>query len=232
MKSNQTGEYLTKGDYHINLDSSWHYLPVYLAKMEWVSNYLDHFGKTKKILDAGCGEGVLVKKYRDQGFDMIGMDLNYATEYVFQRSILETELEDASLDLIICLDVLEHMPPDLQELALKEFARILKPDGNLLISLPNLAHLASRVSFFFTGNLIRTSEIGRHPGDRPINEFRNLIKRDFKISKRVGLFPTFPLISLLTLWIPSKILWLHKIYNRLLGYPNICFVNIMLASKK
>lgn len=228
----KSGEYELYGDYHIQLDPNWPYLPVYLYKIALVRNYLELCSATEKILDAGCGEGVLVREYRERGYDILGMDLNYASEVVMQGSILATGFEDGRFDRVLCLDVLEHLSFSDQELALAEFARILKPEGKLLLSVPNLAHLASRLSFLLTGKLVRTSQIERHPGDRPIKEYTQMIEEHFRIISRTGIFPTFPLLSLLTLKIPSRVIGLHRLYNRLFAFPNWCFVNLCFCERK
>jgi hypothetical protein len=119
-----------------------------------------------------------------------------------------------------------------QNLAINELFRIVGSNGRVLISIPNLAHFASRISFLFTGKLIRTSTIDRHPGDRPIAEYLDLFKKTgFKIISRRGLFPTYPAISVLTNFWPSKIVWLHKLYNTFFAYPNWCFLNIIELKK-
>jgi predicted SAM-dependent methyltransferase len=179
----------------------------------------------------GCGEGVLVNEYRQAGYQINGMDLNYSSEFILQRNFLNSGLADNSADVIICTDVIEHLIFSDQEKAIAEFARILKPGGLALISVPNLAHLASRISFFFTGKLVRTSSIDRHPGDRPAGEYIKMLKKHFRITRRKGVFPTFPVISIFTVIMPSNVIWLHGIYNRLLGYPNWCFLNVFYLEK-
>ncbi|HEY44239.1 MAG TPA: class I SAM-dependent methyltransferase [Anaerolineae bacterium] len=231
MMVERSGEYLERGDYHLELDPNWVYLPVYLEKMVRVRKYLDAYDKETRILDIGCGEGALVKEYRDRGFDIVGLDINYESEYVIRGSVLNLEFSDKSFDLILLLDVIEHLVFTDQEIALQEIARVLRPGGELLISLPNLAHLASRFFFIFTGKLIRTSTPERHIGDRPIAEHMQLLKKHFEISKRIGIFPTFPLASLFTYWIPSKVILWHKLNNKLFAYPNWCFLNLVLAKK-
>lgn len=227
------GEYSQKGDYHKELDKNWYFYPVYLAKMRLVEKFLNKSGANKKILDLGCGEGVLVDKFRKKGFDIYGADLNYESDYIYKRPITETGFKSDSFDMVLCLDVLEHLNFQEQEKALDEIKRILKPNGTLILTLPNLAHFASRLSFLFAGKLIRTSEICRHPGDRPMVEFIDIIKnKNFAIKKIKGLFPTFPLISFLTYYFPGRVVFLHRIYNFFIAYPNWSFLNFLVCRNK
>ena len=70
---------------------------------------------------------------------------------------------------------------------------MLAPSGELLVSVPNLAHLQSRVHFLLTGRLIRTASEIKHPGDRPIAEYLRLFERaGFAVVERRGIFPTVP----------------------------------------
>lgn len=228
----RSGEYAQRGDYHITPEKDWPYLPVYLEKMKLARSFLDACPKNDVIYDMGCGEGALVGEYRNKGYAITGMDANYSSEFVIQRSFLDSGLPDRSVDVLLNLDVIEHLTYPDQERAVAEFARILKPGGKALISVPNLAHFASRLSFLFIGKLIRTSTIDRHPGDRPAGEYLRLLQEHFHIRRRKGLFPTFPLISVLTLHFPSRIVWLHRVYNRLFALPSLCFLNVFYLERK
>jgi SAM-dependent methyltransferase len=55
-------------------------------------------------------------------------------EWVRHRDATALAFSDGSLDAILCLDVLEHVP-DFRA-ALREFARVLKADGELLLTVP------------------------------------------------------------------------------------------------
>ena len=229
--SNKEGEYKDRGEYHKNIDPNWPYFPVYKEKLKEIDRILR--GKEYlKILDAGCGEGVLIEKYRKKGFDIQGFDSNYSSKNIKKGDIIKIPFKEEEFDIVLCLSVLEHLSFEDQNIALKELNRVLKKSGILVLAIPNLAHIASRLSFLFTGKLLRTSELYRHKGDRPISEFITLIKKaNFNIIKRKGLFPTFPFICLLTKRAPKKALHLHKIYNILFNYPNWCFENIIICKK-
>ena len=92
-------------------------------------------------------------------------------------SVTALPFPDASFDRALCLDVLEHLAFEDQPRALAELFRVLRPGGELLVSVPNLAHLQSRIQFLLRGRLIRTASEYKHPGDRPVGEYLQLGRR-------------------------------------------------------
>ena len=171
------GEYSRRGEFHRNLNPNWSYYPIYVNKVEVVDEMLRRYHcEQGRTLDAGCGEGVLVEKYAEQGWDIIGVDKNYASAYVQEGSILEIPFEDNHFDTVMALDVLEHLNYYQQVPALKELKRVLKPGGILIFSCPNLAHFTGRLKLMFRGKLLRTATLGHHPGDRPMCEYEQLFK--------------------------------------------------------
>ena len=123
-------EYAKLVDYHKNLDPNWSYTPTYLRKMKYVRSFLNNLPKQTKILDAGCGEGVLVEKYRLKGMHIEGVDLNYESEYVSHGSILDLPYPENTFDVVLCLDVFEHLDFKDQPLSLNNFSRVLKQGGS------------------------------------------------------------------------------------------------------
>ncbi len=232
MDKNRTGEYAKKGDYHKRLDKNWKFYPIYVEKMRFVKKYLSNISKTKKIVDLACGEGVLVEEFKNKGFDMVGVDYNYASNYVIKGDITKLDFKNSSYDIITALDVIEHLSFEQQELAVKEIYRVLNKNGRALLTIPNLAHFASRITFLFLGKLLRTSEIERHPGDRPINEYIKLFKKyGFIVTKKKGLFPTYPISTVLTYFFPSKVVLLHRFLNKFLAFPGWSFLIIVELKK-
>ena len=200
-------------------------------RCSYVRGYLDGLAPDARVLDAGCGEGVLVEQYAGR-LAIEGLDPNYAAPHVRQGSLTALPYPDASFDRVLCLDVLEHLTYEDQPRALAEIHRVLRPDGEALISVPNLAHLQSRVHFLLTGRLIRTASEFKHPGDRPAAEHLTLFDRaGFVLVARHGIFPTVPV---LTAWIrrhPSSLGWLHRTLTALLPVPGWCFLNLFRLRK-
>jgi SAM-dependent methyltransferase len=228
----RTGEYAARGEYHRSPDPAWEYYPTYLAKLDFVRRYLDGLPPETRVLDAGCGEGVLVEEYASK-LRIAGLDANYASAHVHRGSLLSAPFDAATFDRVLCLDVLEHLQYADQEPALREFHRLLTPDGELLLSLPNLAHLQSRLKFLVTGRLVRTASEQKHPGDRPIAEYLDVARRaGFEVVARRGILPTVPV---LTRWIrkhPAALAPLHRWLTRLIPVPGWCFLNLVRLRKR
>jgi len=223
----RTGEYAERGDYHRELSPDWEFYPTYLAKLERVRAYLTSLAPGTRVLDAGCGEGVLVDEFHSR-LAIEGLDPNYSSAHVTRGSLTQLPYGPATFDRALCLDVLEHLSFDDQPRALAELFRVVKPGGELLVTVPNLAHLQSRVHFMLRGELIRTANIAKHPGDRPVAEYLDLARRaGFTLVERTGIFPTVPV---LTRWIrksPARLRPLHRWLTRLLPVPGWCFLNVL-----
>lgn len=98
----------------------------------------------KRILDAGCGDGLYSHWLAEQGGDVVGIDVSeemievaqdrYGDEITFECGDLTDEIpaEADSFDLIVCQHVLSHLP-DLAD-PFAEFARVLRPNGTLVFS--------------------------------------------------------------------------------------------------
>jgi SAM-dependent methyltransferase len=223
----RTGEYAERGDYHRDLSPDWEFYPTYLAKLEQVRAYLTALPEGTRVLDAGCGEGVIVEEFAPR-LNIEGLDPNYESERVRRGSLTALPYADAAFPRALCLDVLEHLSFDDQARALQELFRVVAPGGELLVTVPNLAHLQSRVHFLLTGRLIRTASPAKHPGDRPAGEFVALATRaGFRLVERRGIFPTVPILTRAIRRHPARLRPLHRLLTRLLPVPGWCFLNVL-----
>jgi SAM-dependent methyltransferase len=227
MSVSRTGEYAERGDYHRDLSPDWEFYPTYLAKLDAVRRYLDALPDGTRVLDAGCGEGVLVDEFHGR-LAIEGLDAHYSSDRVRRGSLVALPYDDGAFARALCLDVLEHLSFDDQARALAELYRVLAPGGELLVTVPNLAHLQSRVHFALAGRLIRTASPAKHPGDRPIGEYLDLARRTgFRLIGRRGIFPTVPVLTRAIRRRPAKLRPLHTLLTRLLPVPGWCLLNVL-----
>jgi SAM-dependent methyltransferase len=223
----RTGEYAERGDYHRHPSPDWEFYPTYLAKLERIRKHLARLPARTRVLDAGCGEGVLVEEFHDR-LAIEGIDPHYSSDRVRRGSLTALPYPDGTFEHALCLDVLEHLSFQEQERALAELFRVIQPGGSLVVSVPNLAHLQSRVHFALRGRLIRTASPAKHPGDRPIGEYLDLARRaGFRLVERRGIFPTVPLLTRAIRRSPARLLPLHRLLTRLLPVPGWCFLNVL-----
>jgi SAM-dependent methyltransferase len=121
------------------------------------------------IVDAGCGEGVTLKKLLSlyPGRDISGIDIDPRNIAICrghdlpvkQGDILALDIPDGSVDCCIMSEVLEHIED--YGLALLEAKRFLKEGGDLIVVFPNdiifkiarLLTLRFREAFYDTGHL-------------------------------------------------------------------------------
>jgi 2-polyprenyl-3-methyl-5-hydroxy-6-metoxy-1,4-benzoquinol methylase len=108
------------------------------------------------VLDVGCGRGVVAERFVSLGCRVVGLDVaESAVEAMRERSLvahvcdldnddLGSVLGDQDFDVIVCLDVLEHTKRPADVLA--KLLAHLRPDGGVLISLPNVTHGDVRLS--------------------------------------------------------------------------------------
>lgn len=92
-----------------------------------------------RCLDAGAGRMAYFLPLRDSVSDYVAMDIQPRPGLNAVGSVLELPWRDEMYDSVFCSQVLEHVPDP--ERAIREFFRVLKPGGTVLISVPHLAYL-------------------------------------------------------------------------------------------
>jgi 2-polyprenyl-3-methyl-5-hydroxy-6-metoxy-1,4-benzoquinol methylase len=140
--------------------------------------------RSGRLLDVGCGRGVILGNFAQRGFDVEGMDISSdAVEMVkrkgYRAQVVDLERDDINekYDVILCLEVLPQVYDPL--IVLEKLIRALKDNGELIISVPNEFHIISRINILF----------GRsHPGDYKHSHIRLFSPhRDRKLIERAHL---------------------------------------------
>lgn len=110
--------------------------------------------KGKKIIDFPAGNGVTTKILKDIGavpfaFDLFPEYFNVDGIKCERANIADgLPLKDNFSDAVICQEGIEHFADQLQ--AFKEFNRILKRGGTLLVTTPNYSNLHAKLSYLFS----------------------------------------------------------------------------------
>ena len=115
--------------------------------------------KGTDVLDVGCASGYLGADLRSRGCRVWGVDADrFALENVVRGAYEETLELDLNLlsespftprlfDVVIVADVLEHLIDPVQ--VLQTLLTSLKPDGLVIVSLPNVANFSIRIPLLF-----------------------------------------------------------------------------------
>lgn len=132
---------------HKHEGSHFFYVTTHKLVLSFARKYLNPAsGENLKVLDAGCGTGLLAKKLMRLG-TVWGIDvhpqalkLSKARGVKVKRASVEKILfADSSFDLLTSIDVVYHKKVKNDQKALSEFYRVLKPGGLAIIRTP--AHM-------------------------------------------------------------------------------------------
>jgi len=103
------------------------------------------------LLDVGCGLGYLTEALGNR-LVRVGIDLDMDSlkdnskrglNNMLQANAIKLPFKEESFDIIVCSELLEHLQEGMDKSALCEMARILKPGGQLLITVPSLEGIRS-----------------------------------------------------------------------------------------
>jgi 2-polyprenyl-6-hydroxyphenyl methylase/3-demethylubiquinone-9 3-methyltransferase len=118
-------------------------------RLEWIQSYLPLAGK--RVLDVGCGGGILSDAMARKGAQVLGIDLSSRALRVAQLHALEAQTpnveyreisaealadsEPESFDAVTCMEMLEHVPDPAS--VVRACSKLVKPGGWVFISTIN-----------------------------------------------------------------------------------------------
>ena len=101
-----------------------------------------------RTLDIGCGPGIMVEQLLESGSEAFGVDIAEGMISECEKSfsgnpnahfsvgqIENLEFDDEFFDSVVCMGVVEYIADD--DIAVKEMARVTKPGGQVIITVPN-----------------------------------------------------------------------------------------------
>lgn len=190
-----------------------------------------------RLLDVPAGEGALARLLHDLGFSVVCSDLY---PEIFKVSGIEVRrgnldrtlpFAERAFDLVVCVEGLEHIENPAN--AIREFARLIRPGGKLIVSVPNIMNIEERLKWLFFGytshfkpvsaeslseikeNCDGRAEIALHINPIGYSELRYLLETNgFRLvtttmdkPKRasIAFWPIVLLIRLVNLFVPRKL---------------------------
>jgi 2-polyprenyl-6-hydroxyphenyl methylase/3-demethylubiquinone-9 3-methyltransferase len=117
-------------------------------RLDWIRQYADLAGR--KVVDVGCGGGILTEAMAASGAKVTGIDMADAPLAVARLHLIESGVEvdyrrataeelaageAGAYDVVTCLEMLEHVPSPAD--VIRSCARLVKPGGDVIFSTIN-----------------------------------------------------------------------------------------------
>ena len=128
-----------------------------------------------RVIDVGCGGGILSEAMARSGARVLGIDLSQAVLDVAELHALEAKVaveykaiaaeelaaaHPSSFDLVTCMEMLEHVPDPAATLS--ALATLVKPGGHVIVSTLNRKPLAFAVAIIGAEYIARMLPRGTH----------------------------------------------------------------------
>lgn len=106
----------------------------------------------KKILDMPAGSGRFSDILNKAGHEVVSADINKErTDFVYANMDSKLPFAGNEFDVVVCMEGVEHVIDPVK--LLEELVRVCKSSGKIIISMPNVMNMYSRLQFLFTGIL-------------------------------------------------------------------------------
>ncbi len=125
--------------------------PLTLQRYNEILDMLEPYRKNNKLLETGCGFGFFLEAAKKRNWDVAGTELseNALVECKRKNIPVSEKMENLlstsenSFDVIVSLEVIEHLKEPLKEVNL--YARLLRNEGALYVTTPNFNSLSRRI---------------------------------------------------------------------------------------
>jgi cyclopropane fatty-acyl-phospholipid synthase-like methyltransferase len=175
---------------------------LFWSRVRCVLQHLEEKPDWRASLDFGCGGGVMLPFLARKSARVVAMDTELSPLQKMQPHLhlpphvelcdaRRHRLEDfpaASFDIILALDVLEHLED--VESTLLQLRRVLAPSGQLIVSGP------TENTLYRMGRRLAGDEYSGDYHVRDIHSIHEALKKDFHVSTLAVLLPLFPLFRL------------------------------------
>ncbi len=196
----------------------------------------------ERVLNAGFGDGPQVIVYAGSFRSMVGIDvnaerltrarrlmdvMNIRNVELFEGSVEQIPHADASFDVILAIDIIEHV--EHPERFLAEMRRLIRPGGRMLITFPAMHdHFTDAVSAIgrLLGRKGHAQPTGWHPDhhqrELPIPVWIDMVQKAGFLLERTRattMFPPLHLYGMPRFWFSNR--FIHAVDRRVAALPGI-----------
>jgi len=174
---------------------------LFWQRLRTAMNYIEKRAPFEKVLDFGCGSGVMLPFLAQHSQQVIAMDIDLVPlervrkyiplagniQVLDANQVSISELGSESFDLINALDVLEHVD-DLSR-TLSALLGLIRPGGQLLVSGP------TENLFYQIGRRVAGPEYSGEYHERGIAEIKRALEQTARLQRIATLYRPIPLFE-------------------------------------
>jgi 2-polyprenyl-3-methyl-5-hydroxy-6-metoxy-1,4-benzoquinol methylase len=176
---------------------------IFWKRLKVVANYIHKKNKKSlKVIDFGCGTGVMSYELATNSHEVVGLDLDlrpvnllkedidYPDSITFMEGdLFDKDLEENTFDAVIALDVLEHMNDDQLRKYMGKFRSLLKDGGEVIISGPTENFL------YKIGRKLAGQDFTGDYHDSEIQSIRKIVSETYEVKSLAKILPILPLFD-------------------------------------
>jgi ubiquinone/menaquinone biosynthesis C-methylase UbiE len=174
-----------------------------LALSELRKRLLPVSGRTPRVLDIACGDGVMTYRMRQAGMEVVGLDLELlamllARDQLSKRrvsgipfvraSCMALPFADGSFDGAVAMELIEHIDPALNGTFLSEIRRVLKAGGVVVITTPHKQTPELRSAYHtqeFSGNGLKRLLATSFDAVEVLAYYKNSLRRFYTFGGKI-----------------------------------------------